>query len=133
MPLYATLQQYRDWSGDQSAELTQRDLTRASRLITAATAGAVYTTDSNGLPTNTATLAALREATLEVLSARAPAETASGELAELARAGVQSASINGASYTLRADVKTDASTGLPWEAHQVLLTAGLLATVVVYG
>ena len=125
--IYATEQQYRDWSGDQDATLTDRDLARASRLVTAATGGATYTLDMAGLPSGDV-LAAMREATLEVLAARADEEEA-GELGM-----VEEATIGSVRYKLRAGVTTEPSTGLPIEAFRVLAEAGLIGQpVIVYG
>lgn len=124
--VYATQQEYRDWSGDQSAVLSQRDLERAARVVTEATAGAVYELTA-GMPTG-AVLEAMRDATLEVLDARA-VTTAAGELA-----GVQEATIGSVQYKLKAGTTVEKSTGLPVEAHRVLAEAGLLGQpVIVYG
>lgn len=126
MPLYATAQQYRDWSGDQSAVLSQRDLERASDLVTDATLGAVYTTTA-GMPTG-AVLEAMRKATLEVLDARAAA-AAGGELD-----GVEEATIGSVRFKLAAATPTEPSTGLPVEAYRALKLAGLVGgPVSVYG
>lgn len=125
--VYATQQEYRDWSGDQDAIVTDRDLARASRVITAATGGATYTLDVAGLPTGDV-LAAMREATLEVLAARAD-EAEAGELGQ-----VEEATIGSVRYKLRAGVATEPATGLPVEAFRVLAEAGLIGQpVIVYG
>lgn len=129
--VYATLQQYRDWSEDQDTVLSQRDLERASAVVSEATVGAVYAYDSTTLlPTSPAVIEALRDATLEVLDARA-VEAAAGELA-----GVEEATIGSVRYKLAAGTPTAPATGLPLEAHRVLAEAGLLrqpGDVVVYG
>lgn len=121
--VYATQQEYRDWSGDQSAVLTSRDLARASRVVTEASSGAVYDLDGTGMPTG-ATLAALKEATLEVL-----VTTAAGPLGN-----VEEATIGSVRFKLKAGTEQAPVTGLPVEAHRVLAEAGLVGQpVIVYG
>lgn len=131
MPLYATLQEFRNWSGDQSAELSQRDLERASRLVTLATAGAVYDVDGQQLPTDTAVKAALQSATFEVLAERARL-TEAGELA-----GLEEATIGSVRFKLATGaglVQEQSGAYLPLEAHRVLAEAGLVGgAAVVYG
>lgn len=125
--VYATQQEYRDWSGDQSAVLTSRDLARASRVVTEASSGAVYDLDGTGMPTG-ATLAALKEATLEVLDARA-VTTSAGPLGN-----VEEATIGSVRFKLKAGTEQAPVTGLPVEAHRVLAEAGLVGQpVIVYG
>lgn len=126
--VYATQQQYRDWSGDQSAVLSARDLARASRVVTEATSGAVYELDVAGMPTGLV-LEAMRDATLEVLDARAVAKSTAGELGK-----VEEATIGSVRYKFKADTELAPVTGLPVEAHRVLAEAGLLGQpVVVHG
>lgn len=125
--VYATQQEYRDWSGDQSAVLTPRDLARASRVVTEASSGAVYDLDVAGMPTG-ATLAALKEATFEVLAARA-VTTAAGPLGD-----VEEATIGSVRFKLKAGTEQAPVTGLPVEAHRVLAEAGMVGQpVIVYG
>lgn len=122
--VYATLQQYRDWSGNQDAVLSQRDLERASAVVSEATMGAVYDYDSTTLlPTDPAVLEALQAATFEVLDGRA--EDA-GDLG-----GVEEATIGSVRYKLTAGTRTATTTGLPLEAHRVLAEAGLVGQPVV--
>ena len=125
--VYATQQEYRDWSGDQSAVLSARDLARASRVVTEATSGAVYELDVAGMPTGLV-LEAMRDATLEVLDARAVA-TSAGPLGN-----VEEATIGSVRFKLKAGTEQAPVTGLPVEAHRVLAEAGLLGQpVIVYG
>jgi hypothetical protein len=127
--VYATEQEYRDWCEDQDTHLSRRDLERASAVVSEATVGAVYAYDSATLmPTSPAVLEAFRDATLEVLAARA-VESEAGELA-----GVEEATIGSVRYKLAAGTPTSTSSGLPIEAHRVLADAGLVGQgVVVYG
>lgn len=121
MPLYATLQQYRDWSDDQDTVLSARDLELASDIVAEATVGAVYVVDSlTGLPTTTTVLEAMRAATLWVLDALA-VSTAAGELE-----GVEEATIGSVRYKLKAGTATEPVTGLPVNAHRKLFLAGLV-------
>lgn len=121
MPLYATLQQYRDWSGDQATVLSARDIELASDIVAEATVGAAYAVDSlTSLPTGTAVLEAMRSATLWVLDALA-VSTAAGELE-----GVEEATIGSVRYKLKAGTKREPVTGLPINAHRKLLLAGLI-------
>ena len=125
--VYATQQEYRDWSGDQSAVLSARDLARASRVVTEATSGAVYELDVAGMPTGLV-LEAMRDATLEVLDARAVA-TSAGPLGN-----VEEATIGSVRFKLKAGTEQAPVTGLPVEAHRVLAEAGLVGQpVIVYG
>lgn len=136
--MYATTTDYRDWSGDDAAELTIRQLISASRLVDLATRGAVFAADSvTGIPTEAAVTDALKEATLEVLLDRHGTEQAKAAAVakSMRAAGLQEASIGSSRYKLAgaADTTTDTQ-GLPWEAYLVLLDAGLLAgPVVTYG
>ena len=129
--VYATLQQYRDWSDNQDTVLTQRDLERASAVVSEATVGAVYDYDSTTLlPTDPVLVEALQAATLEVLDARAE-DTAAGDLD-----GVEEATIGSVRFKLTPGTPVVPATGLPLEAHRVLLEAGLIrqpGDVVVYG
>lgn len=129
--LYATQQDVRDYTGDQGGEWSPRELANAARFIESAVLGAWYVTDTDGKPTDAATLAALREATCELLASRADdtAGDQTGEVAALRAAGVKRASVNGASYELADDVETTdvlAGAVLPVTVWRILSQAGLV-------
>lgn len=128
--VYATMAEFRDWSGDQSAELTDQQRASASRLVEKATRGAVYDTDAQLYPLDLDVLAALRDATCAVLAARHPNSTsAAGVAAELKAAGLKSAKLGTADYELAEDSSESAGISddqLPYEAHSILEEAGLV-------
>lgn len=131
--MFATLQQYRDYTGDQGAELTPRELANASRFIGSATMGAVYDVNDQGAATESIVITALRDATCELLACRAPdrarAADVDSDAAKLRAAGVKRASVNGASYELAdgvAQAQDGAGTGMPLDVHLILVEAGLV-------
>lgn len=129
--VFATLAQYRDWTGDQSATVTPQQLASASRLVSAAIVGAEYDYDSiTGMPLGAEVLEAVMEATCAVVQYRAPAAAVS----EMAAAGIKSAKIGTATYEVSDDAAAVDMTALPVEAHRILDEAGLVGgPVYVYG
>ena len=129
--MFATLAEYRTYVGDQGEVLTARELANASRFIAAATSGAIYDTDDQDAATDSRVVAALRDATCELLAVRAPARAREADVdsdaAKLRAAGVKRASVNGASYELADDTaQTTDGTGMPLDVHLILLEAGLV-------
>jgi hypothetical protein len=63
-PIYANLAEYRDWLEDQTAEVSPALFARASEVIDEVLIGALYAiNDDTQLPTATAIMDALRDAT----------------------------------------------------------------------
>lgn len=65
MTAYATVRQYRDWSGDQLTpdSIVSVKLDRATEDIDQALIAAVYQTDSNGMPVDAVIIDVLQRAT----------------------------------------------------------------------
>jgi len=119
--VYVTAAEYGDATDDQ--------LARASLAVDRALIGAIYDTDSNGMPTDADVLAAIKRAT--IAQARAIAAVDGGPL-------LKSASIGSASYSY--DTRTPdgltlpAGGGLCPDAAAELQLAGLTPTgVIIYG
>lgn len=141
MPAFVTLEQYREWSGDDEAELTARQIQSASRLVERAIRGSVFTV-ADGLPVDTGIRTALQNATSAVLAFRHPTEdeSAAGELSAAARAGLKRVSLGNATYEVDAAAAAAGARDepgdyeLPAEAFDILDEAGLISRAVyVYG
>lgn len=100
-PIYATLDDYRDWVGDQTAEMSAVLFVRASRVVDEVLIGAVYDVDSSELPTDPVVLEALKDATCAQAQwfDETGDTTASGAGGELGH--ITSASIGSASYSMK--------------------------------
>lgn len=129
--VYATQQQYRDWSGDTAATVSDALLARASLIIDDALKGAVYDVDPATLmPTDANITEALMEATCAQIQWW-------DEIGDTTGAGAgaqfQSASIGSASYTKgysAAGSKAGNSGALAPMAFTTLEVAGLLTSTV---
>lgn len=108
---------------------TEDQLERASLAVDRALIGALYDTDSTGMPTDPKILAALKQAT--IFQARAIAAVDAGP-------GLKSSSLGSASYSyadrIPDGITLPAGGGLCPDAESVLQLAGLTpAGVIVYG
>lgn len=125
---YASLQQYRDYTGDTAAELTPSQLRSASLLVTWATRHAAYRVYGDGTAADEKIETALREATCEVLKARSDAGVMSD--VSLADLGLQSASIGSASYSLVPGGAPGLWRRVPFDGWLILEGAGLVGGAV---
>lgn len=118
--LYADAAALHAYPGGADVVVDDRQLRSASLLVQRATRHAVYTVGGDGKATDPRVEAALRDATCEVLLHRNEA----GVMSDVP-AGLQSASIGSASYTLVPGALTGAYRNLPWDAYLILEDAGL--------
>lgn len=106
----------------------QQLLNRASRDVDRAIQCATYETDSGGLPTDPAVLAALKTATLEQVAYQLTVGNADG-VAHAMQSGVPSNESAGSISLSRGPSSGGSTDGLPWLGEQagwVLRQAGLL-------
>ncbi len=132
-PIYATVEDYRSWLGEQSADVSDRLLRQASRIIDELLIGAVYDTDTDDYPTDPDVRQALTDATC----AQAEWMDAAGDTAGTGDVQtVTSASIGSVSYsgqtTTSAGITTTGASVAPAAARE-LRGAGLRPVVFVHG
>lgn len=125
--VYATLSDYRDWSGDSTADLSDALLRRASLAIDSNLIGSFYDVDDDtGLPTKTKVIEALRDATC----AQAEWYDEIGDTTGSGAAGqFQSAQLGSASYTrgyTQAGSSAGNSSPLAPGAYEILKVEGML-------
>lgn len=136
--LYATLAQVRNYAGDQGLTISPRELALASLAVEAAASGAIYATDDAGLPTDADVLQALTDATCELLVLAQPVKASgamAGDVAAMRANGVESATVNGVTIKLGADVGSGAvdlsSVAVPASVRRILDQAGIIPGIVV--
>lgn len=124
--VYATQEQYRAWSGDETATVSDALLTRASMQVDLILRGAVYDVNDQSMPTNVDVIQALQDATCAQIQWW-------DELGDTTGAGAasqfQSAALGSASYTKgysSAGSNAGNGSGLSPTAFQILEVAGLL-------
>lgn len=134
MRIYATEAELAEWSGDGAPANAGALLRSASGLVRSETKTAVYATDADGYPADTALRAVFREA----VCAQAKFWADHKINPSLGAAGVAPAavskSIGGASITYESGAtaaKAEAVAGLAPEAYYILADAGLLGGSVV--
>lgn len=105
--VYATEDDYKTWTGDDTATATTAQLRNASLVVDELLATAVYDVDEDDLPTDDAVIEALRDATCAQLEWW----NETGDTSGVGASGqFQSASIGSASYT-RGDTTSTTNPG----------------------
>jgi hypothetical protein len=124
---WATADDYTAWSGSASPGGIEATLRRAENVIKPYLITAVYDTDDEGQPTDTAILAALRDATCAQAS-----EIVKGDASgEMSAAGFSSVGIGSLSLGLKDSSTSFAFSGaITGEVRAILSAAGLLSGVV---
>jgi hypothetical protein len=133
--VYATADDYRNWTGDLTAAALPAQLRAASARLDNALRGVYYATDEDGLPLDLDVEEAMRDAVCAIVAywEETGDTTGSGAGAEF-----QSASIGTASYT-RGYSKEGSAAGssggrLPQTAADIISAAGLrIVSPVIYG
>lgn len=121
---YATPEEYEAYTGATVPAGIALMLTRASRVVDQVLLSAVYDVDDDGLPTDPAVQAALRDATIEQAAYWAQTgEDGTGALSEYANVSIGSVSL-GRAQTEGAGPGSGARTLAP-QAWQILTQAGL--------
>lgn len=132
---YATSEQFATYLGVDAPENASSLLRRASSLVAHVTRGAVYTVDENDLPTDTALLSALTEATCVQAEAWHvnginPVLGRSSSQAVVTKKTLGSASMDLSVSQSDIQARSDLASGdvLVSEAYRVLDRAGLLSS-----
>lgn len=128
--VYADAADLTSWTGTAAPSNAGALLRSASILIRRATRSAVYAVDGDGLPTDTAVSAAMRDAACShaaALSAAGVDPLAAGtEAGAVASSSIGSASVTFADSAGAAAARTALSVGLCREALSILSAAGLI-------
>ena len=120
--VYASTGDYAEWIGTAPPPGARRALAAASRAIDELLLTAVYDVDSEGLPTDAAVAAALRDATC----AQAAYQTATGDPAGVGAGHITQAQIGSVSFQRRGSGGQDTPGRYSPQAVQILQQAGLL-------
>lgn len=137
MKLYATTEELSEWMDPEAAPANAASLLRsASGLIRLETKTAVYATDVDGYPTDTALRTAFREAVCAQAKFWAdhkinPSLGAAGVAPLAASKSIGGASIQYSTYVSTAEARANAAGVLGPDAWYILADAGLLGNPVV--
>lgn len=128
--LYATTEDLVSHLGTDTPDNSVPYLRRASQLVRAATVSAYYDVDEDGLPTDAATLAAFKEATLEQVSfwVYNKLDPRAGKAGDQGRVASKSMGGRSVSYESNPDATTaraNAFSQLCEDAYLVLFNAGM--------
>lgn len=136
-PVYATLEDYKTWSSDDTTTVADALFARASEVLDEALIGAVYAVDRTTLqPTVQTDIDALRDATCaQVQWMLANGDTTgTGSAEEWAAVSIGSVSLSGRKTVTQAPVVTASGAELAPAAYRRLRIEGLIpAAVIVYG
>ncbi len=131
--VYATEAEYRTWSGDLDATVSESLLARASLAVDYALIGAWYSVNGEGMPIETVHIEALRDATC----AQAQWYDETGDTSGSGAADqMQSASIGSAAYTKGYTGGGSNAGGMPSlcpTASQILRVAGFTVQACIRG
>lgn len=124
--IYATPEQLTAWTGKAAPPDADRLLARASEDVDDALLAAVYTTDSAGMPTEPAVVAALADA----VCAQVEYQLAAGSDGTGADDRWDSVSIGPVAMSGRRGARPPGAVDLAPRAHRALTRAGLLPGVI---
>lgn len=137
MLIYATTAELADYTGKPAPADGVQLLRFASMLVRRSTSQAIYATDPDGFPTDTAMLDAFRDATCAQANAWSvnnidPAAGGAGVTGTVVKKSLGSASVD---YSTDAGASSErtrlASGGLAFEAYLILQNAGLISASVI--
>lgn len=127
MPVYATPEQLTAWTGQPAPTDADRLLRRASEDVDSALLTAVYCTDAQGMPTDTAIITALADATCaQVEWWQETGDTGTGAADRWGSVSIGSVAMSGR----RGGPQAPGDVDLAPRAHRVLARAGLLPGVI---
>ena len=139
MLTYATPDDLAEWTGTPAPGNAALLLRSASLLIRRATRLAFYDTTTEGLPTDTVLVTAMRDATCAQVAQWIalgvdPASGPAGAGGVVQASSIGGASVQYATYASQAEERASSLVTLTSEAAQILADAGLLSGVpIVYG
>lgn len=128
-PIYANLDDYKTWSGDNTASITPALFARASGVVDEVLIGAVYVVDSDEKPTDPKVAGALKDATCAQAqwfdeTGDTTGSSAGGELGH-----ITSASIGSASYSMKNSAGGSDGTGVQTTASGIPIAPGVLSAL----
>lgn len=135
-PIYADLEDYREWSGESSATPADVLFRRASEVIDEVLTASYYLVDDDGAPTEAAEIEALKEATCAQVQAFLAAgdTTGSGSSTVWESAKIGSLSLSGRKTGTASGAITVSGVQVAASAVRILRLAGLLGHgVTLYG